>query len=125
MPSHRPKRLDAIVIGAGFGGMYAAHRLRAENLNVQGIEAGDNVGGTWYWNRYPGARCDVMSLDYSYAFSDDIQRDWTWSETFAAGSEILAYANFVADRLDLRRHYKFVTRAITIAYEDLRQLWKV
>ncbi len=105
--------------------MYAIHRLRAMGLKVGGIEAGGDVGGTWYWNRYPGARCDVMSLDYSYAFSADLQQEWTWTETFAAGSEILAYANFVADRLDLRGAYRFDTRAEALTFDDERQIWRV
>jgi cation diffusion facilitator CzcD-associated flavoprotein CzcO len=118
-------RLDALVIGAGFGGMYALHRLRGMGLDVRAIEAGDGVGGTWYWNRYPGARCDVMSIDYSYSFSNEIQQEWTWSEQFAAQPEILAYAGFVADRLDLRRDIAFETRATAVAYDDARSLWCV
>jgi len=118
-----PQRTDAIVVGAGFGGMYAVHRLRREGLSVLGLEAGGDVGGTWYWNRYPGARCDVTSIDYSYAFSEAIEQEWTWSETFAAGSEILAYANFVADRLDLRAAYRFDSRAQAIAFDEARQVW--
>ena len=78
--------LDALVIGAGFGGMYALHRLRSMGLRVRAIEAGGGVGGTWYWNRYPGARCDVLSIYYSYSFSHEIQQEWTWSERFAAES---------------------------------------
>jgi cation diffusion facilitator CzcD-associated flavoprotein CzcO len=119
------ERLDAIVIGAGFGGMYAIHRLRRAGMRVMGIEAGSNVGGTWYWNRYPGARCDVMSLDYSYAFSSDIEQKWTWSENFAAGSEILAYANFVADQLDIRSAYRFNTRVAAVEYDDAARRWHV
>jgi len=117
------RRTDAIVVGAGFGGLYAVHRLRSEGLSVLGLEAGGDVGGTWYWNRYPGARCDVTSIDYSYAFSEAIEQAWTWSETFAAGSEILAYANFVADHLDLRPAYLFDTRVETIAFDDERRVW--
>jgi len=117
------QRIDAIVVGAGFGGMYAVHRLGREGLSVLGLEAGGNVGGTWYWNRYPGARCDVTSIDYSYAFSEAIEQQWTWSETFAAGSEILAYANFVADRLNLRAAYRFDTRVHAIAFDDHRRVW--
>ncbi|MEO3761636.1 NAD(P)/FAD-dependent oxidoreductase [Mycobacterium sp. B14F4] len=99
--------VDAIVIGAGFAGLYAVHRCAAEGLTVLGIEAAPGVGGTWYWNRYPGARCDVESVDYSYSFDDRLQSDWTWTERFAAQPEILAYLNHVADRFDLRRHYLF------------------
>ena len=93
-------RLDALVVGAGFGGMYALFRLREMGLAVQAIEAGEGVGGTWYWNRYPGARCDVLSIDYCYSFPA-IQQAWTWTERFAPQPQILAYANFVADALDL------------------------
>src|ERR1044072_7720281 len=100
------EQLDAVVIGAGFGGMCMVHRLRSMGLIVRGIEAGADVGGVWYWNRYPGARCDLMSIDYSYSFSDEIQQEWTWSEQFAAQPEILAYANFVADRLDPRQAFQ-------------------
>ncbi|MEH3160103.1 MAG: NAD(P)-binding protein, partial [Sphingomonas taxi] len=91
--------LDAVVVGAGFGGMYATYALRERGMAVRGIEAGGDVGGVWYWNRYPGARCDLMCVDYSYSFSEEIQQEWTWSEQFAAQPEILAYANFVADKL--------------------------
>jgi cation diffusion facilitator CzcD-associated flavoprotein CzcO len=118
-------RLDALVIGAGFGGMYALHRLRGMGLETLAIEAGDDVGGTWYWNRYPGARCDVMSIDYSYSFSDEIQQEWTWSEQFAAQPEILRYAQFVADRLDLKRDIRFETRATRIEYDDAASVWHV
>ncbi len=118
-------RLDALVVGAGFGGMYAVHRLRSMGLAMRAIEAGDNVGGTWYWNRYPGARCDVMSIDYSYSFSEEIMQEWTWSEQFAAQPEILTYANWVADRLELRRNIEFNTRASAIRFDDERKIWAV
>jgi cation diffusion facilitator CzcD-associated flavoprotein CzcO len=120
-----PVRLDTLVIGAGFGGMYALHRLRGRGMSVRLIEAGDGVGGTWYWNRYPGARCDVMSIDYSYSFSNEIMQEWTWSEQFAAQPEILAYANFVAKKLDLLRDIQFNTRAKSVVYDDDRHLWCV
>ena len=120
-----PRRLDTLIIGAGFGGMYALHRTRNMGLDTHLIEAGDDVGGTWYWNRYPGARCDVMCIDYSYSFSDDIQQEWAWSEQFAAQPEILAYARFVADKLDLKRDISFNTRATSVRYDDERTLWRV
>ena len=119
------QRLDALVIGAGFGGMYAVHRLRKMGLSLHAIEAGGNVGGTWYWNRYPGARCDVMSIDYSYSFSDEIMQEWTWSEVFATQPEILEYANWVADKLDLRSSYSFHTRATKVWFDDDREIWSV
>ena len=117
-------RLDALVVGAGFGGIYALYRLREMGLSVMGIEAGDGVGGTWYWNRYPGARCDVLSIDYCYSFPQ-IQQAWTWTERFAPQPEILAYANFVADTLDLKRDIRFQTRAAAIRYDDARKLWRI
>ncbi|MDO9367329.1 MAG: NAD(P)/FAD-dependent oxidoreductase [Sphingopyxis sp.] len=120
-----PRRLDALIIGAGFGGMYALHRTRGMGLDVHLIEAGDDVGGTWYWNRYPGARCDVMSIDYSYSFSDEIQQEWTWSEQFAAQPEILSYARFVADKLDLKRDISFETRATLVHYDEEAALWRI
>lgn len=117
--------LDCLVVGAGFGGMYAVHRLRQLGLWLHAIEAGGGVGGTWYWNRYPGARCDVMSIDYSYSFSNEIMQEWTWSEVFATQPEILAYANWVAEKLDLLRDYSFNTRAVAIAFDNERELWTV
>ena len=94
--------VDAVVVGGGFGGMYMLYKLREAGFSVQGFEAGDGVGGTWYWNRYPGARCDVPSLFYSYTWSEELQKEWRWTEKYAAQAEILAYANHVADRFDLR-----------------------
>ncbi len=120
-----PRRLDVLVVGQGFGGMYMLHRARGMGLRVLAIEAGDDVGGTWYWNRYPGARCDVMSIDYCYSFSNEIMQEWTWSEQFAAQSEIWSYAKWVADKLDLRRDITFKTRATVLAYDTARQLWSV
>jgi cation diffusion facilitator CzcD-associated flavoprotein CzcO len=119
------QRVDMVVVGAGFGGMYATWKFREVGLKLIAIEAGGDVGGVWYWNRYPGARCDLLAVDYSYGFSDAIQQEWTWSEQFAAQPEILAYANFVADQLDLRKHYRFNTRVTGAAWDDARQLWTV
>ena len=117
-------RVDVLVVGAGFGGMYALYKFRGMGLKTVGIEAGDDVGGVWYWNRYPGARCDLMSIDYSYGFSDEIQQEWTWSEQFAAQPEILAYANFVADRLDLRKDFKFNTRVTSARWDEEQNVWR-
>jgi len=119
------ERLDAVVVGAGFGGMYMVYRLREMGLKMVGIEAGGDVGGVWYWNRYPGARCDLMCIDYSYSFSPEIEQEWTWSEQFAAQPEILEYANFVADRLHLRQHFHFNTRVVSAVWDDSRRLWTV
>ena len=96
---------DVVVVGAGFAGMYMLHRLRGLGFSARVYEQGGGVGGTWYWNRYPGARCDVESMQYSYSFSDELQQEWDWSERYAPQPEILSYANHVADRFDLRpRH---------------------
>ena len=94
-------------------------------LKIVGIEVGGDVGGVWYWNRYPGARVDLPSIDYSYSFSPEIEQEWTWSEQFAAQPELLAYFNFVADRLDLRRHYHFSTRVTSAVWDEERKLWTV
>ena len=102
--------VHAVVVGAGFAGLYMLHRLRRLGLSARVFEAGDNIGGTWYWNRYPGARCDVESMDYSYSFSDELQQEWKWSERYASQPEILTYINHVADRFDLRRDIQLATR---------------
>lgn len=116
---------DLIIVGAGFAGMYTMiHAVRA-GLDVLGIEAGDDVGGTWYWNRYPGARCDVESIDYSYSFDEDLLREWQWSERYAAQPEILRYLEHVADRFDLRRDIRFDTRVASAVYDDGDGLWTV
>jgi cyclohexanone monooxygenase len=116
---------DIVVVGAGFAGMYAIYRLRALGFEVAAFEAGSDVGGTWYWNRYPGARCDVPSLEYSYGFSRELEQEWDWPEVFSAQTDILAYANHVADRFDLRRHVTFQRRVTAIEYQDARNVWCV
>ncbi len=103
-------QLDVVIVGAGFAGMYMLHRLRERGLKTVILEAGSDVGGTWYWNRYPGARCDVPSMEYSYSFSSDLQQEWDWSEVMAGQPEILKYAGHVADRFDLRSDIQFDTR---------------
>src|SRR5687768_4962943 len=107
--------IDVLIVGAGFGGLYALHTHRQQGFRVLAVEAGADVGGTWYWNRYPGCRCDVESIDYSYSFDPDLEQEWEWSERYAAQPEILAYLNHVADRFDLRRDIVFETR-VTPAY---------
>ena len=114
---------DVIVVGAGFGGMYMLHELRRIGLNVLVLEEATGVGGTWYWNRYPGARCDVESMEYSYSFSDELQQEWNWSHRFSTQPEILEYANHVADRFDLRKHIKFETRVNSVSYESGEKKW--
>ncbi|MCW3041218.1 MAG: putative flavoprotein involved in transport [Solirubrobacterales bacterium] len=119
-------RVDAVVIGAGFAGLYAVHRLRDTlGLRVQGLEAGSGPGGTWYWNRYPGARCDIESVNYSYSFSEELQQEWRWSERFAAQPEILAYLEHVADRFDLRRDFRFDARVTSTVWDDASGTWAV
>ena len=92
------RQLDVVVVGAGFSGLYMLHRLRALGMSVQVIERAHDVGGTWYWNRYPGARCDIESIDYCYSFDDELVQEWRWSERYAAQPEILSYLEHVADR---------------------------
>jgi cyclohexanone monooxygenase len=116
---------DAIVVGAGVGGLYAIHRLRKLGLKVHGFEAAADVGGTWYWNRYPGCRCDVESLEYSYSFSDELQQEWHWPERYGTQPEILRYVNHVADRFDLRRSIEFNTRVKQAVFDDETNTWSI
>ncbi len=118
-------RFDALVIGAGFSGLYALHRLRSQGLRTQVLEAAENVGGTWLFNRYPGARCDIESIEYSYSFSDEIEQQWVWTETMPAQPEIEAYLNFVADRLDLRRDITFDTTVVAMTFDEDEAAWTV
>ncbi len=117
--------LDAVIIGAGFAGMYMLYRLRNLGLNVLAVDEATGVGGTWYWNRYPGARCDVESIEYSYSFSDELQQEWNWPDKFSVQPEILKYANHVADRFDLRPLIRFNSRVESVKYDDERSLWNV
>jgi cation diffusion facilitator CzcD-associated flavoprotein CzcO len=116
---------DVIVIGAGFAGLYAVHRATSAGLAVTALEAAPDVGGTWYWNRYPGARCDVESVDYSYSFDESLQQTWQWSERFAAQPEILAYLRHVAERYDLRRHYRFGCDVVAAEFDQDSGRWHV
>jgi cyclohexanone monooxygenase len=120
-----PTEIDVVIVGAGFGGMYMLHRLRGLGLTAIVFETATDVGGTWYWNRYPGARCDVESMQYSYAFSPELQQEWQWSELFAGQPEILRYARHVADRLDLRRDIRFETRVERASFNEATQRWTV
>ena len=120
-----PPHADVVVIGAGFGGMYAHYRFRQLGLSLFGFEQGTDVGGTWYWNRYPGARCDVESVDYCYSFSRELLGEWQWSERFSTQPEILDYAGYVADRFDLRRDIKFETKVVSSRYNEAANLWTV
>jgi cyclohexanone monooxygenase len=119
------QKLDALVVGSGFAGLYMIHLLREQGLAVRGVERAGGVGGTWYWNRYPGCRCDVESIDYSYQFSEALQQDWQWTERYAAQPEILAYAEHVAKRLDLHPLIQFETGVERARYDETRQRWTV
>jgi len=119
------KSLDAVVVGAGFSGMYMLYKLRELGLSARVFEAADGVGGTWYWNRYPGARCDSESYYYSYSFSKEIQQEWNWTCRYPEQPEILRYLNFVADRLDLRRDIQFNTRVTEARYNEKTQRWDI
>jgi cyclohexanone monooxygenase len=116
---------DAIVVGGGLGGLYALHRLRRLGFKAKAFEAGSGVGGTWFWNRYPGARCDVESLEYSYAFDNDLQQEWHWPERYGNQSEILQYINHVADRFDLRKDVQLNTRVSAADFDPGRNIWTV
>ncbi len=119
------RRFDALVIGAGFSGLYMLHRLRELGLRTRVLEMAENVGGTWLYNRYPGARCDIESIEYSYSFSDEIQQEWVWTETMPAQPEVEAYLKFVADRLELRRDIQFDTRVAAMGFDEQAAEWVV
>lgn len=126
MNSSAPARsFDALVVGAGFAGLYLLHLLRGMGLSVRLVEAGDGVGGTWFWNRYPGARCDVESMSYCYTFDPQLQAQWQWTEKYPSQPEILRYLNHVADRYDLRRDIQLETRVTAAHYNDVRRRWLV
>ncbi|NKB59695.1 MAG: NAD(P)-binding protein [Alphaproteobacteria bacterium] len=117
--------LDVIIIGAGVGGLYAIHKLRQQGLKIRAYEAGDGVGGTWFWNRYPGCRCDVESMEYSYSFDDDLQQEWKWPERYGTQPEILRYINHVAERFDLLRDVQLSTRIKTARFDSKTNLWTI
>lgn len=116
---------DVIVVGAGFAGLYALYKFRKLGLHARALEAGSGIGGTWFWNRYPGARCDVDSVEYSYSFSDDLQQEWSWPERFSAQGDILRYINHVADRFDLRRDVQLNTRVQSANYDEPNGIWRI
>lgn len=117
------EHFEVVVIGAGFGGMYALHRLRTEGIGTICFEAGGGVGGTWYWNRYPGARVDIESMQYSYSFDEDLQQEWSWPENFSAQPDIERYANHVADRFGLREDIVFNARVNSLRFDEEADLW--
>jgi cation diffusion facilitator CzcD-associated flavoprotein CzcO/acetyl esterase/lipase len=119
----RPDEVDVVVVGAGFAGLYMLHRLRQLGFSTRVLEAADDVGGTWFWNRYPGARCDIPTTDYTYSFDPELEAAWSWSEKYATQPEILRYARFVAERYDLRRDIDFGTRVEGARWDDADQRW--
>ena len=121
----KDKSIDAVIVGAGFAGIYMLYKLRQQGLEARVIEAGSGVGGTWYWNRYPGARCDIPSMQYSYQFSEDLQQQWEWSEKYATQGEILTYAEHVVDRFELRDGMTFNTRVVSSRYLADEEQWRV
>jgi cation diffusion facilitator CzcD-associated flavoprotein CzcO/acetyl esterase/lipase len=117
--------VDVVVVGAGFAGLYMLHRLRGLGFTATVLEAADDVGGTWYWNRYPGARCDIPTTDYTFGFDPELESAWTWSEKYATQPEILRYLRFVAERYDLRRDIRFSTKATDATWDEAAQLWRI
>jgi cation diffusion facilitator CzcD-associated flavoprotein CzcO/acetyl esterase/lipase len=120
-----PEQVDVVVVGAGFAGLYLLHRLRQSGYSVWALDTADDVGGTWYWNRYPGARCDIPTTDYVYSFDPELEREWTWSEKYATQPEILAYLSHVADRYDLRRDIQFSTRLEAAVWDESSGRWRL
>lgn len=116
---------DVVIVGAGFSGLYLLHKMRGLGLSTRVIEAGGDVGGTWYWNRYPGARCDIESMEYSYSWSPELEQEWNWSERYSSQPEILKYINHVADRFDLRGDIQFETRVTAASFDEENTLWSV
>ncbi len=116
---------DVIIIGAGFAGVCGLHKMRSAGFDVMAVEAGEDVGGCWYWNRYPGLRCDVDSLEYCYAFSEELQREWTWNERFAPQTEIQRYIGFAADKLDVRKDIRFNTRVTAATFDNNAGVWSL
>ncbi|MGX1544207.1 flavin-containing monooxygenase [Streptomyces adustus] len=123
--TEHPAVIDAVIVGAGLAGLYQLYRLRERGARLRVFEAGDDVGGTWYWNRYPGARCDIESMAYSYSFSPELEQEWEWSERYAGQPELLRYIRHVAHRFDLRRHITFGTEVTRAVYDCRTHTWTV
>ena len=121
----RINHLDAVVVGAGFAGLYMLHRFKQLGLRARILEAGGGVGGTWYWNRYPGARCDIPSLQYSYQFSPELEQEWVWKERYAPQPEIMAYAKHVVERFELAPDIQFNTRVAAAHFDEDNSRWSV
>jgi cyclohexanone monooxygenase len=123
--TRRTRTFDVVVVGAGFAGLYALHRLRGLGFSVRVLERGNGVGGTWFWNRYPGARCDIESVDYCYSFSEELLDEWTWTERYATQPEILRYLNHAADRLDLRPDIQLNTEVTSARFDEDSDQWLI
>jgi cation diffusion facilitator CzcD-associated flavoprotein CzcO len=119
------QELEVVIVGGGFAGIYMLYRVRELGLTVRLLEAGDGIGGTWYWNRYPGARCDIESFDYSYSFSPELEQEWEWTERYPSQPEILRYINHVADRFDLRRDIQLETRVTRVELDETTGRWEI
>src|SRR5881394_2790556 len=119
------QEFDTVIVGAGFSGLYMLHRLRQAGISARVYEAGESVGGTWFWNRYPGARVDIESQEYSYSFSPEVDAKWVWSERYASQPELLAYLNHVADRFDLRGDIQLETRVASAVFDEAANRWTV
>ena len=115
--------VDVAVVGAGFAGLYLLYRLRKAGFSTVALDTATDVGGTWFWNRYPGARCDIQTVDYSYTFDPELETAWQWSEKYATQPEILRYLGFVADRYDLRRDIRFGTRVLGASWDESKERW--
>src|SRR5579864_4908348 len=120
-----PAEVDVVVVGAGFSGLYMLYRLRAMGFSAVVFDEAGDVGGTWYWNRYPGARCDIPTTDYAYSFDPELEKDWTWSEKYATQPEILAYLRFVADRYGLRSDIEFSTAVTSARWDEQEKRWTI
>ncbi|MEQ8696656.1 MAG: NAD(P)/FAD-dependent oxidoreductase, partial [Bauldia litoralis] len=120
-----PETLDVLIVGAGAAGLYLLHRLRGAGFRVKCVDSAGGVGGTWYWDRYPGARCDVESMRYSFGFDEDLQQDWVWTERYAPQPEILGYLEHVADRFDLRRDIELETRVTAARFDEDAARWRI
>ena len=125
MSTEQNGNYDVIVVGAGLAGLYALHKLRGLGYSVKVFEAGDGVGGTWFWNRYPGARCDVESMEYSYSFDPELEQEWDWPDKYGKQSDILKYVNHVAERFDLMRDIQLETRIRSAVFDTDTNLWNI
>ena len=119
------KYLDTLIVGAGFAGMYSLHKQKSEGFKAEIYEQADDVGGTWFWNKYPGARCDIESMDYSYSFSEDLQQEWNWKEKYGTQPELLEYAKFVCKKFNLRKHINFNTKITKAKFSKVKQRWVI